>query len=125
MEVNGEYMAASSTVGGGRHAKPPPLARAVCQLFVSGADIVSCRTGRGAGGVGVVCGSSTRASVEAPGRERKADYGGRDCRMVAVNDRACGRGAGVMTAGSGAQCGGGRCRELQAMLDGRALFWRV
>jgi hypothetical protein len=114
MEVNGEYMAASSTVGGGRHAKPPPLARAVC-----------CRTGRGAGGVGVVCGSSTRASVEAPGRERKADYGGRDCRMVAVNDRACGRGAGVMTAGSGAQCGGGRCRELQAMLDGRALFWRV
>jgi hypothetical protein len=50
MEVNGEYMAASSTVGGGRHARPPPLARAVCQLFVSGADIEGSRTGRSAAG---------------------------------------------------------------------------
>jgi hypothetical protein len=88
MEVNGEYMAASSTVGGGRHARPPPLARAVCQSFASGADIMSCRTARGAGGVGVVCGSSTRASVEAPRRDWTAGYGGRDCRMVAAKDRA-------------------------------------
>jgi hypothetical protein len=55
MEVNGEYMAASPTVGGGRHARPPPLARAVCQLFDSGADMMGCKTRRCAGGVGVVC----------------------------------------------------------------------
>jgi hypothetical protein len=52
MEVNGEYMAASSTVGGGRHARPPPLAWTVCQLFDSGADMMSCRATRG---VGVMC----------------------------------------------------------------------
>jgi hypothetical protein len=55
MEVNGEYMAASSTVGGGRHARPPPLACAVCQLFASGTDMMSCKATRRAGGVDVVC----------------------------------------------------------------------
>jgi hypothetical protein len=51
MEVNGEYMAASSTVGGGRHARPPPFARAVCQLPASGPDMTGCRRTRRTGGV--------------------------------------------------------------------------
>jgi hypothetical protein len=39
MEVKGEYMAASSTVGGGRYARPPPLA--LCQFPLLRPDMVA------------------------------------------------------------------------------------
>jgi hypothetical protein len=41
MDVKGEYGRASSTVGGGRYARPPPLA--LCQLPFMGVDMVRRR----------------------------------------------------------------------------------
>jgi hypothetical protein len=81
METNGEYMAASSTVGGGRYASPPPLA--LCQLpFTYSAMVVAGKAQRGGCG-GIATGESDEGL---PRIKLRAHYGGRDWRMVAARE---------------------------------------
>lgn len=71
MEVNGEYVMASSTVGGGRYGRAPPLE--VCQFPLAYSLMIargreSCTRGSGGGGGGGVgCTSRTGLSSEAKG----------------------------------------------------------